>query len=45
MKIVEKKILKAIKVVAKKQTTDPSIPGCVIIYHQPKRPKKQTDFF
>ncbi|WP_294242674.1 AgrD family cyclic lactone autoinducer peptide [Pseudobutyrivibrio sp.] len=40
MKIVEKKILKMVKVVAKKQITDPPIPGCVTFYHQPKRPKK-----
>jgi len=40
MKIIEKKILKAVKVVAKKQSIDPLIPGCVTIYHQPKRPKK-----
>lgn len=40
MKIVEKKILKMVKVVAKKQITDPLIPGCVTFYHQPKRPRK-----
>lgn len=40
MKIVEKKVLKAVKVVAKKQTGDPRIPGCVAFYHQPKRTRK-----
>ncbi len=40
MKSVEKKLLKAVKVVAKKQTVDPRVPGCVVFYHQPKRPKK-----
>jgi len=40
MKKAEKKILEALKVVAKKQTIDPPFPGCVSIYHQPKRPKK-----
>ncbi len=39
MKTIEKKVLKAVKAVAKKQTIDPPIPGCVTIYHQPKRPK------
>lgn len=40
MKIVETKILKMVKVVAKKQTIDPPVPGCITFYHQPKRPKK-----
>ena len=30
MKIVEKKILKMVKAVAKKQASDPPIPGCII---------------
>ncbi len=40
MKTVEKNVLKLVKVIAKKQTADPRNPGCMIFYHQPKRPKK-----
>lgn len=36
----EKQFLKVVKIIAKKQTIDPPIPGCISIYHQPKRPKK-----
>ncbi len=39
MKSAERQILKAVKAAAKKQT-DPKIPGCLVLYHQPKRPKK-----
>lgn len=34
--LLEKKILKAGKIVAKKQTINQPIPSCVIFYHQPK---------
>lgn len=40
MKTIEKNVLKAVRVVVKKQTGDPRIPGCVAFYHQPKRPRK-----
>lgn len=40
MKALEKKILKTVKVVAKKHTIDPQVPGCIVLYHQPKRPQK-----
>ncbi len=40
MKKTEKQLLKVVKVVTKKQTIDPPIPGCITIYHQIKRPKK-----
>lgn len=40
MKSLEKKVLKAVKAVAKRQAIDPRIPECVVIYHQPKRPQK-----
>ncbi len=40
MKKAEKQLLKVVMIVAKKQTIDPPIPGCISIYHQPKRPKK-----
>ena len=40
MKNVEKKMLKAVKAAAKKQSIDPPIPECIVLYHQPKRPKK-----
>lgn len=41
MKALEKKVLKAVKAVAKKQVIDSKIPECVVIYHQPKRPSKK----
>lgn len=37
--LLEKKILRVGKIVAKKQTINPPIPRCVIIYHQPKSPR------
>lgn len=37
--LLEKKILRAGKIVAKKQTINQPIPSCVIIYHQPKSPR------
>ena len=40
MKAIEKKLLKTVKNIAKKQAIDPQVPGCVILYHQPKRPQK-----
>lgn len=41
MKNAERQLLKVVKVVAKKQTDDPTkVPGCLFLYHQPKRPKK-----
>ncbi len=40
MKNVEKKALNLVKMAVKKQSVDPKIPGCQVIYHQPKRPKK-----
>ena len=40
MKVTEKEILKVVKIITKKSTIDPRIPGCLTIYHQPKRPRK-----
>lgn len=41
MKKAEKKLLIAIKAVAKERTIDPTLPArCFSVYHQPKRPKK-----
>lgn len=40
MKTAEKKLLKLVKVVIKKQAVDPRVPGCAFFYHQPRRPKR-----
>ena len=39
MKSVERTVLKVLKAAAKKQSIDPPVPGCIVLYHQPKRKK------
>ena len=37
MKKMEKPLLMAMKIAAKKQTDDPEVPGYLVVFHQPKK--------